>query len=76
MDQCKQIIAIGCMAYLGMKHHVRVIGPAGMELPQSNCALVDFCTMNMLIHVIGPKMWKGVKSIVSKRANETKRIVW
>lgn len=66
MDQCKQIIAIGCMAFSGMKHRVHVIGLAGMELLPNNCALVDFCTMNMLIRVIGLRMLTVAKSIVSK----------
>lgn len=72
MDQCKPITAIGCMEFSGMKHHVRVIGPAGMERPPNNCALVVFCTTNMLIHAIGPKMLTVAKNIVSdfkKRMN-------
>lgn len=70
MGQPKRIIAIGCTEFSGMKHHVRVIGPAGMEQPLSSYALVDFCTMNMLTHAIGPKMSKDAKNTVSKIAEE------
>lgn len=67
MDQCKQTIVIGCMAFSDMKHHVHAIGHAGTELLPSNCVLVDCCTMSMLIHVIGPKMLMDAKNIVRQR---------
>lgn len=70
MDHCKQIIVIGCMEFSDMRHHVHVIGHAGMELLPNNCVLVDFCTMNMLIHVIGLKMLMDAKNIVSENTIE------
>lgn len=65
MDQFKQIIVIGCMAFSDTKRLVHVIGHVGMEQPLSSCALVVFCTMNTLILAIGPKMLKDAKNIVS-----------
>lgn len=65
MDRCKQTIVIGCMVFLAMKHRAHVIGPAGMALQPNNFALVACSTMKMLIHAIGPRMWRDVKNIVS-----------
>lgn len=38
MERFRMNIATGCMEFLGMKHHVRVIGRAGMELPPNSYA--------------------------------------
>lgn len=49
----KMSIVIGYMVFLGMKHHVRAIGLAGMERLPSNCALAVCFTMKMLTAATG-----------------------
>lgn len=47
-------IATGCMASLGMKHHVRDTGRAGMEQLLSSYAQADYFIMKLLTAAIGP----------------------
>lgn len=65
MVQYQRNIVIGCMVYLVTKHHVHVIGPVGMVLQLNNYVLVAYYIMKMHTVVIGPKMLKDVKNIVS-----------
>ena len=65
MDQFQLNIVIGCMVFLAMKRHAPGIGHVGMVQLQNNCVSVDYYTMKMLTAVIGPRMLKDAKSIVS-----------
>jgi len=55
--------AIGCTAYLVMKHHVQDIGRVGMELQQNSTVLEGYFTMKIRMHAIGLKMLEGARSI-------------
>jgi hypothetical protein len=55
MDQFQTSIATGCMEFSDMKRRVHVIGLAGMEQLQSNCALEVCFTTNKLTVAIGQR---------------------
>lgn len=61
----KPNIVIGCMVFLGMKHHVHAIGLAGMERLPNNYALAVCFIMKMPTAVTGHLQWPVAKSIVS-----------